>query len=169
MLLVDTFEVTGVGEFGLALLPVGADVLADRHWDLELFTVVLLLWVELGDVIVDGKGATRGVDVQRHLHTFDGGYGAGTAKGGEAFDFAYVFKGFEAVAGADIFIIFGKGLKFALESFEPDFSIRRAVLDTCVLVLDRVLVARGTMLTAQRHVLSALGCGDVAVAEGIKV
>ena len=169
MLLVDTFEVTSVGEFGLALLPVGADVLADRHWDLELFTVVLLLWVELGDVIVDGKGATRGVDVQRHLHTFDGGYGTSTAKGGEAFDFAYVFKGFEAVAGADIFIIFGKGLKFALESFEPDFSIRRAVLDTRVLVLDRVLVARGTMLAAQRHVLSALGCGDVAVAEGIKV
>ena len=43
MLLVDTFEVTSVGEFGLALLPVGASMFGEWHWDLELFAIVLLL------------------------------------------------------------------------------------------------------------------------------
>ena len=94
MLLVDTFKVTSISELGLALLPVRARVLIDSHRDLELVAIVPLFLVELVDVIVDGEGAAGRVDVQGHLHAFDGSYGTSTPKGGEAFNFAYVFKGF---------------------------------------------------------------------------
>ena len=56
-----------------------------------------------------------------------------------------------------------------MQIFEPDLGIGRAVLDACVLVLNRIMIAGGAVLATLRQVLSSLASRNVAVGDRVKV